>query len=108
MRIKKDIKQLENTLNNILKFEVVEFEWNTNINPKLYEHFKNKDRLKSLGFIAQDIKQYYPEIVNYEKDGYYSLDYKKLNSVLVESIKEQQLFIEDIQEKIKKLETELF
>jgi hypothetical protein len=37
-------------------------------------------------------------------DGYYFIDYTKLNAVIVEGIKEQQLFIEDIDNKLEELE----
>jgi len=37
-------------------------------------------------------------------DGYYMIDYEKLNAVLVEAIKEQQLFIDYINNEIERLE----
>jgi hypothetical protein len=40
-------------------------------------------------------------------EGYYYIDYNKLNSVLVEAIKSQQVFIEDIKEQINELENKL-
>jgi len=98
---------LKNTLEKVLKLEVVEFEWNTNLDPQFYNHLKDRDRLKSIGLIAQDVRQYYPEIVHTDERGYYTVDYNKLNAVLVESIKEQQLIIEDIENKIKYLQTKL-
>ena len=37
----------------------------------------------------------------------YKLNYTKLNSVLVEAIKEQQLFIEDIDKELEYIESKL-
>ena len=38
-------------------------------------------------------------------DGYYFIEYNKLNAVLVEAIKSQQIFIEEIKDELKLLET---
>jgi hypothetical protein len=40
-------------------------------------------------------------------DGYYSIDYKKLNAVLVEGIKQQEVFIEDIDKQLEYIESKL-
>ena len=40
-------------------------------------------------------------------NGYYSIDYTKLNAVLVEAIKEQQVFIEDIDKELEFIEIKL-
>jgi hypothetical protein len=39
--------------------------------------------------------------------GYYRINYPKLNAVLVEGIKEQQVFIEDIEQQLIELENKL-
>jgi hypothetical protein len=107
VRLKYGIESLENTLQNILNLEVVEFEWNKNIDPNDYEYFKSKNKLKSIGFIAQNIRQYYPEIVESDERGFYYLNYPKLNAVLVEAIKDQQVYIDNIQKEIEILENKL-
>ena len=53
------------------------------------------------------VRQYYPEVVELGNNGYYRIDYTKLNSVLVEAIKEQQLFIEDIDKELEFIESKL-
>ena len=40
-------------------------------------------------------------------DGYYTIDYPVLNAVLVEAIKEQQVFIDDINKQIEELEKQI-
>jgi hypothetical protein len=62
-------------------------------------------RLHTIGLIAQDVRKYYPQIVNMGDDGYYFIEYNKLNAVLVEAIKSQQIFIEEIKDELKLLET---
>jgi hypothetical protein len=102
--LKKNTLRLENVLEKVLKFEVVEFEWNEKIGNSIYNFFKERGRLNSLGLIAQDIRQYYPEVVEIGDDGYYQLDYNKLNAVLVEAIKEQQIIIEALGTELELLE----
>jgi hypothetical protein len=106
-RLKRGIETIPAPLESILKFEVVEFDWNKNLNENQYVYYQKKNRLHSIGLIAQDIRQYYPEVVELLGTGYYRIDYPKLNAVLVEGIKEQQIFIEDIEEQLKELENKL-
>ncbi len=54
-----------------------------------------KERLKNLernryGFVAQDLKNIFPELVEEDENGYLHVDYMGLIPVLVETIKEQQ------------------
>jgi hypothetical protein len=49
---------------------------------------------KSLGFIAQDMRDVLPEIVMEDRNGYLSIDYSKVTPVLVNAIKEQQAQID--------------
>ena len=80
-----------------------EFDWKENT-PE-YDYFVEKGKLHSIGFIAQRVKQVYPELVERRDDGYYTVHYHKINAILVEGIKEQQVFIEDLENTIIKLET---
>ena len=104
-RIKTSIKTLENSLENILRFDVVEYDWNNKISEIEYKRLEGYNKLHSIGLIAQNVKEFYPMIVKVGPDGYYYIEYRKLNAVLVEAIKEQQVFIDDIEKDIKALET---
>jgi hypothetical protein len=89
----------------ILKLETVEYDWNEKT-PN-YEYFEKRGRLHAIGLIAQDVRQYFPEVVKMSDSGYYMIEYPKLNAVLVEGIKEQQVFIEDINKQIDELESKI-
>jgi hypothetical protein len=106
VRLKEGIETLKNALENILKLEPVEYDWNENLRAD-YPILKEKGKLHSIGLIAQEVREYFPEVVRVMNDGYYALDYEKLNAVLVEAIKEQQLFIEYINKEIENLEQQL-
>jgi len=100
--LKNEIKTLVGALDNIMKMNPVEFDWSENY--YRFESLKQKGKLKSLGFIAQEMREIYPEVVHINHDGYYYIVYNELNSVLVEGIKEQQVFIEDLDNVITQLE----
>jgi hypothetical protein len=106
-RLKQGVETIPEPLKAILKFDVVEFDWNKNLNPTDYVYFEKKNKLHSIGLIAQNIRQYYPEVIELLSSGYYRINYPKLNAVLVEGIKEQQVFIEDIEQQLIELENKL-
>lgn len=59
----------------------------------------NSSKIKEktrLGFIAQDLKAIFPELVEEDKEGYMYVDYVGLIPVLVESVKEQQVQIDEL------------
>ena len=105
-KIKTDIETIENGLELLLQLEPVEFDWN-----ETFYQIKSgwpEDKKHSVGFIAQEVEKILPEVVSISKDnGYYVLDYPKLNAILVEGIKKHQLFIEDINNQIAELENKL-
>jgi hypothetical protein len=107
IRLKKGIETLKDSLENIMKLEVVEYDWNHNLSQVEYDYFEKNKSLHTIGLIAQNVRQYYPEVVELGSNGYYRLNYTKLNSVLVEAIKEQQLFIEDIDKELEYIESNL-
>jgi hypothetical protein len=104
-RLKKNIVTLENSLKNILQIDTVEFDWNEKLTDGKYRDFKGLKKIHSVGLIAQNVKKFYPTVVKTNHEGYYYVEYIKLNAVLVEGIKEQQVFIDDIENQIKELES---
>jgi hypothetical protein len=104
-RLKNGIETLKDSLQNIMKIEAVEYDWNENL--REYDYFKTQQKLHTIGLIAQNVRLYYPEVVRINSDGYYSIDYSKLNAVLVEGIKEQSILIDNIDNELEYLETKL-
>jgi hypothetical protein len=51
-----------------------------------------------LGFVAQEVQQLFPELVQQDAEGYLYIDYVGLIPVLVESVKEQQEQIDELLE----------
>ncbi len=54
------------------------------------KQFIEKDTVIRYGFIAQELRDIYPELVFEDSEGYLSVDYIGMIPVLVEAIKEQQ------------------
>lgn len=81
-----------------------------NLKPKKY--LLKTNNANSIGFIAQDVekellKRKLPTtIVNKTKDNTYTLNYIEMIPMLVQTIQKQQTTIEDLQQRISKLEKE--
>ncbi len=57
-----------------------------------------------IGLIAQEVEQVFPELVTTDSNGFKMVDYVHLTPILIEAIKEQQLIIESIQDRLTALE----
>jgi hypothetical protein len=62
------------------------------------------DGQTELGFIAQDVEAIYPELVRTTSDGTKTMNYIGLTGPMVAAIKEQQSQIEELKERLQKLE----
>lgn len=85
-RLKKNITDLDtNVLDTLTKLKTVTFNWKS-----------GNDTADHIGFIAQDMQQYYPELVSTASNGYLQVNYAGITPVLVEAIREMNLKINDI------------
>jgi hypothetical protein len=94
-------------MSKIMQIEAVEYDWNENLPPQVYGFYKRRQKLHTIGLIAQNVRLYFPEVIIINEEGYYSINYEKLNAVLVEGIKEQSLFIEDIDKELNEIESKI-
>jgi hypothetical protein len=93
-RFKKNVLPLQQALDKIMQLNPVFYDW------KNVEDFKFTDRSRQIGFLAQELEQVIPEVVSTDSEGYKAVNYSKLTAVLTAAIKEQQLQIQQLQEKI--------
>lgn len=72
---------------------------------KKYEKSVNKQSkgISEFGFIAQELKDIYPELVSQDTLGYYYVNYIGLIPVLVEALKEQKTQLENLSTQLKSL-----
>ena len=98
-RFKKDIEQLENSLSQLVQLEGVSYYMRT-------EEFKDRNFAsgQQIGLIAQDVEKVYPELVMTMADGYKAVNYDGLIPVLIESLKEQQTIINQLEDKVSNME----
>ena len=84
-RFKKDIQPISSALEKVTKLQGVTFNWNQKDYPRRF--FTDEPQI---GVIAQDVETVIPEVVHTDKEGFKSVDYDKLTSVLIEAIKEMK------------------
>jgi len=90
-RWKKDIHTLSHVLSKVLEMRGVSYRWKTDEFPQ-----KQFEKDVQIGLIAQEVEQYFPELVETDSEGYKSVEYSKLVAVLIEAIKEQQQEIDTL------------
>ncbi len=82
-----------------------------NLTVSTYHYKTNKPGIRSFGLIAQNVKEYFPEIVSstQDKDGnpVLGIAYAKTGVIALKAIQEQQVIIEQQQQKIDELEKRL-
>lgn len=86
-RIKKNLETMPYGLSDVMK-----------INALRYNYISDEDNAsKSLGFVAQDLNEVFPELVLYAEDAdQYSVNYAGLSVVAIKAIQEQQAQIETL------------
>jgi hypothetical protein len=96
IRLKKDFKNLSNSLQSIANLKGYNYYLRNEKNPNL-----------QTGFIAQEIQKIFPELVNTGSDGYLSVDYTGLIPHLVESVKALKSENDILKERLLKIENYL-
>ncbi len=101
-RFKTDIRSIPEALEMVLSMEGVRYRWNREAFPE-----RDFDTSDQLGFVAQELEQVVPELVVTGSDGYKSVNYQKISTLLVEAMKQQQQELEERDRKIRELEERL-
>jgi hypothetical protein len=85
-RLKTDIADLPpSTLDTLLNVRTVTYHW-----------LQNPASPEQIGFLAQDLEHYFPQLVATDSQGYKSVYYAQITPILVEAIREMNLKITDI------------
>ena len=77
VKLKENIKTLDDVNEDLLKLNPVHFEWKSQDNDK-----------KQVGFIAQELEKIYPDLVNTNDEQYKTIETNKLIPILLKGIKE--------------------
>ena len=86
-RMKKDIASLSNSLDKVKALRGVSYEY-------IDKGDGTKHQGTELGFIAQEVEPIVPELVRYDEEKGYAMNYNGVSALLVEAIKEQQAQID--------------
>ena len=89
IKLKENIKTIENSLDKVLKLRGVEFDW-------------KESKEHSIGVIAQEVEEVLPELVH-ETKGTKTVSYGNITAVLIEAIKEQNEIINNMKKEIEEL-----
>lgn len=94
-RFKENIQPVKEVLHSLESLEAVTY----NLKNKAIKASKNSNRFgnERYGFLAQNVKEVFPQLVHTDKDGYMSVDYIGLIPILVESINELQARIAELE-----------
>lgn len=90
MRLKKNTQTISSPIEKIMALRGVSFDW-------------KKDQKHDYGFIAQEVQRAIPEIVRHNTEKNLAVDYVKVLPFLLEGIKQQQIEIDQLEEKINQL-----
>jgi len=99
LRLKTNLITVSSALDIVNALNAYYFDWNDNAKNTL--GFPDK---KQLGFVAQEVEAVVPEIVTTTSTGYKAVDYSKMTPILLEAIKEQNKMIQNLQQRVEKLE----
>lgn len=96
-RLKRNISELPNTLNNILALRGVSYNWID----------ENKTQDLQIGVIAQEVEEIYPEFVHTDEEGMKSVNYSQMVTVLIEAVKELNSKIEVLEAENSELQAQI-
>ena len=99
IKYKENVVNLDLGLETLRELRPVEFDWKNN------NSTRNK---RDFGFIAEEVEEVNPLLVEYgDEDGsIQSVRYRQITAIIANAIKEQQIQIEELQDKINELENE--
>lgn len=99
-RLKKNIVPLNNILVNLSKLNIYSYEYQS---PDGYTGFLPVG--KHFGFMAQELKEVYPNFVQLNSNGYYSVNYQEMIPLLAKGMQEQQTQIEELKKEVAELKS---
>ena len=82
-RLKENITPLEDVSSKLEHLTGVSFDWKVSQFPN-----KGLPEGKQLGLIAQEVETQFPELINYDNEGFKTLSYNGFSAILVQAFKE--------------------
>jgi len=101
IRLKTNIRAIDNALETVLSLKGFKYEW------KKDDSGLPVSEGAPLGFLAQDVEKVLPEVVTTHSNGYKAIFYQNITAVLVEAMKQQQVIIDQQRAELSRLGAEL-
>jgi hypothetical protein len=98
-RFKTNVAPLTGSLARVSQLRGVSYDWRRDEFPQ-----RNFPANRQIGFIAQELQQVVPEVVNKGADGYYTVDYAQLTALLTEAVKELKAQNDELRNRVEVLE----
>ena len=87
--LKKNINELDNSLDVIKSLRGVRYEW------------KDQENVPAeIGMIAQEVEQVVPELVKKTNMGFKGIEYQKLTAILIEAVKDLSSRVDNVNHKL--------
>ena len=90
------MEPIQDALKTVLNLRGVEFNWKNT-------EYGRRDGLKDVGFIAQEVLPYVPEVVFQFKDTLFGVKYNEIVALCIEAIKEQEKNVSDLEIRAEKV-----
>ena len=102
IRLKENIKPLQNSLEKVMRMRGVEYDWREGTDE--YETTKLRH---DIGFIAQEIEDVVPDLVRAGDDGYLAVRDRGIPALLLEAIKELKAELDETKKELKELKEKM-
>jgi hypothetical protein len=104
IRFKENLRAIESALDKVLKMRGVEYYWRQLVDGKPTEEITS---IQDIGVIAQEIKEYFPELVGGTEETGYTVYYTQIIPIIVEAIQTQTKTLEGYEKELEELEIEI-
>jgi hypothetical protein len=94
IRLKENIEPITDAISKLGQLNGVTYDWKDS----------QRGTEQQVGVIAQDVEKVLPQVVHTDEQGYKTVEYSKLTSLLIEAVKEQQKQIDELKNKVELLE----
>ncbi len=89
-RLKTHIEKIRSVLPQLLTLHAYTYEWKD----------KSTKGVRQVGLMAQEVRTYFPELVQEDENGILSVSYTRFVPILIEALREQELKINALEEKL--------
>src|SRR3989344_5829505 len=97
LRIKENVEGMGSVLSKVTSLDCIKYNYK--------QDYEASDLTSQYGLVAQEVAQFFPELVVKDLKGQLKLNYTGMIPVLVKSLKELYQQVEDQQQEIKKLKS---